>query len=231
MVVCEHVNIFALSYFSIKPKAYKVEVMSVFCILLAKTDISRHQQTTTAWTCHLHNVLLWNWPWGMMFWQWYVNECTVCNVHFKRLNIHTTLSNGCCSDCLQSFSNEQVEAALLQLPLSSNLRPVGVEGLRIFVLLHEFLHVVQENTKLAEAVAAALLSLSPESLQVVGNVTTVSACCLFLTLNQEADFNEIQPLDVCSAVICSLTQGLRFAYLHLVFLRGVVVFTFGLCHD
>ncbi|XP_018559610.2 LOW QUALITY PROTEIN: probable E3 ubiquitin-protein ligase HERC4 [Lates calcarifer] len=68
----------------------------------------------------------------------------------------------------------EVEAAVLHLLQSLYKKPVGVEGLRIFLILSELLHVIQKHnqqksTKLAEAVAAAVLSLSAESLQVIGD--------------------------------------------------------------
>ncbi|XP_038561956.1 probable E3 ubiquitin-protein ligase HERC3 [Micropterus salmoides] len=69
----------------------------------------------------------------------------------------------------------EVEAAVLHLLPSLDKKPVGVEGLRIFLLLNELLHVIRRHkrrhtsTKLSEAVAAAVLSLSAESLQVIGN--------------------------------------------------------------
>ncbi|XP_070828128.1 probable E3 ubiquitin-protein ligase HERC4 [Chaetodon trifascialis] len=69
----------------------------------------------------------------------------------------------------------EVEAAVLRLLPSLDKNPVGVEGLRIYLLLNELLHAIQRNkhpqasTKLAEAVAAAVLSLSPDSLQVIGD--------------------------------------------------------------
>ncbi|KAG7523241.1 putative E3 ubiquitin-protein ligase HERC4 [Solea senegalensis] len=68
----------------------------------------------------------------------------------------------------------EVEAAVLHLLLSSHEPPVGVEGLRIFLLLSELLFRIQkhkgrQSTKLTEAVAAAVLGLPAESLQVIGN--------------------------------------------------------------
>uniref|UniRef100_A0A3Q3IRN4 HECT-type E3 ubiquitin transferase n=1 Tax=Monopterus albus TaxID=43700 RepID=A0A3Q3IRN4_MONAL len=68
----------------------------------------------------------------------------------------------------------EVEAAVLHLLHSLDMKSVGVEGLRVYLLLNEFLHAVQknkrrQNTKLADAVAAAVLSLSAESLQVIGD--------------------------------------------------------------
>ncbi|XP_019960901.2 probable E3 ubiquitin-protein ligase HERC3 [Paralichthys olivaceus] len=68
----------------------------------------------------------------------------------------------------------EVEAAVLKLLLPSCTDPAGVEGLRIFLLLNELLHVMQklkrpQSTKLAEAVAAAAVGLSDENLQVLGN--------------------------------------------------------------
>ncbi|XP_040893624.1 probable E3 ubiquitin-protein ligase HERC4 [Toxotes jaculatrix] len=68
----------------------------------------------------------------------------------------------------------EVETAVMQLLQSIEKKPVGVEGLRIFLLLNELLHVIQkhkrqQSTKLAEAVAAAVLSLPDESIQVIGD--------------------------------------------------------------
>ncbi|XP_071362163.1 probable E3 ubiquitin-protein ligase HERC3 [Trachinotus anak] len=68
----------------------------------------------------------------------------------------------------------EVEAAILHLLQSFNKKPMAVEGLRIFLLLNELLYVMQkrkqqQSTKLAEAVAAAVLSLSADSLQVIGD--------------------------------------------------------------
>ncbi|CAB1455247.1 unnamed protein product [Pleuronectes platessa] len=74
----------------------------------------------------------------------------------------------------------EVVAAVLKL-LPSFEDPVGVEGLRIFLLLNDLLHVIQklhrpQSTELAQAVAAAVLKLSAENLQVIGNWwTTLSA--------------------------------------------------------
>ncbi|KAM9385949.1 putative E3 ubiquitin-protein ligase HERC3 isoform 3-T3 [Pholidichthys leucotaenia] len=76
----------------------------------------------------------------------------------------------------------EVEASVLQLLPSLNKQPVGVEGLRIYLLLNELLHVMQKHneekskeqtdteeysTKLEEAVAAAITNLSEESLQII----------------------------------------------------------------
>ncbi|XP_029290713.1 probable E3 ubiquitin-protein ligase HERC4 isoform X2 [Cottoperca gobio] len=69
----------------------------------------------------------------------------------------------------------EVEAAVLHLVPSLDEKPVGVEGLRIFLLLNELLHAIQthkqERTsiKLAEAVAAAVINLSADSLQVIAD--------------------------------------------------------------
>lgn len=69
--------------------------------------------------------------------------------------------------------SQQVEAAVLHLLSSLDEKPVGVEGLRIFLLLNELLHVIQRrktSTELAEAIAAATQRLPAESLQVIGTV-------------------------------------------------------------
>ncbi|XP_041794818.1 probable E3 ubiquitin-protein ligase HERC4 isoform X2 [Chelmon rostratus] len=69
----------------------------------------------------------------------------------------------------------EVEAAVLHLLPSLDMNPVGVEGLRIYLLLIELLRVIQRHkhpqcsTKLAEAVAAAVVRLSADSLQVIGD--------------------------------------------------------------
>ncbi|XP_068567720.1 probable E3 ubiquitin-protein ligase HERC3 [Cebidichthys violaceus] len=69
----------------------------------------------------------------------------------------------------------EVEAAVLQLLPSLDEMPVGVEGLRIHLLLNELLHVIQRHdlrrtsTTLAEAVAAAVQRLCAGSLQVLGD--------------------------------------------------------------
>lgn len=79
--------------------------------------------------------------------------------------------------------------ALLDLLRSLVKKPLGVEGLRIYLLLNELLHAIQRqpqtSTKLAEAVAASLLSLSDDSLQIIGTVTVThvtSTQSLFETL-------------------------------------------------
>lgn len=73
--------------------------------------------------------------------------------------------------------NSKVEKAVLHFLLFLDKKPVGVEGLRIYLLLNELLYAIQkrtrqQNTKLAEAVAAAVTGLSRESLQVIGTLTT-----------------------------------------------------------
>ncbi|XP_007558653.1 probable E3 ubiquitin-protein ligase HERC4 isoform X2 [Poecilia formosa] len=68
----------------------------------------------------------------------------------------------------------EVEASVLRLLPLFDKNPVGVESLRIFLLLNELLHVVQKHrkqqqrSKLAEMVATAVTSLSRESLKVLG---------------------------------------------------------------
>ncbi|XP_032434396.1 probable E3 ubiquitin-protein ligase HERC3 [Xiphophorus hellerii] len=71
------------------------------------------------------------------------------------------------------FVWREVEAAILQLLPLLDKNPVGVESLRIFLLLNELLHVIQkyrkqQRSKLAEMVATAVASLSRESLKVLG---------------------------------------------------------------
>ncbi|XP_068458901.1 probable E3 ubiquitin-protein ligase HERC3 [Clinocottus analis] len=69
----------------------------------------------------------------------------------------------------------EVEAAVLHLLPSLDKKTLGVEGLRIYLLLNELLHVIQRhehrrlNTTLAEAVAAAVVNLSADSLRVIGD--------------------------------------------------------------
>ncbi|MEQ2239028.1 hypothetical protein ILYODFUR_000317 [Ilyodon furcidens] len=71
------------------------------------------------------------------------------------------------------FVWDQVEAAVLHLLPLLDKNPVGVESLRIFLLLNELLHIIQkyrkqQSSKLAEMVAAAVTSLSRKSLEVLG---------------------------------------------------------------
>ncbi|XP_078139122.1 putative E3 ubiquitin-protein ligase HERC3 [Centroberyx gerrardi] len=65
----------------------------------------------------------------------------------------------------------EVEAVVMNSLLPSlGENPIGVEGLRIYLLLTELLHVIQkqqQSTKLPEAVAAAMLRLPAASLQVL----------------------------------------------------------------
>ncbi|XP_068168480.1 probable E3 ubiquitin-protein ligase HERC3 isoform X2 [Antennarius striatus] len=62
----------------------------------------------------------------------------------------------------------EVEDAVLLLLPSLVEKPVGVEGLRIFLLLSELLHVTQSE-ELAVNAAAAMQRLSTESLRVIGD--------------------------------------------------------------
>ncbi|XP_071401090.1 probable E3 ubiquitin-protein ligase HERC3 [Centroberyx affinis] len=67
----------------------------------------------------------------------------------------------------------EVEAVVMNSLLPSlGENPIGVEGLRIYLLLTELLHMIQthklqQSTKLPEAVAAAMLRLPAASLQVL----------------------------------------------------------------
>ncbi|XP_072241436.1 probable E3 ubiquitin-protein ligase HERC3 [Leuresthes tenuis] len=67
----------------------------------------------------------------------------------------------------------EVEDAVMQLLPSLDKEPVGVEGLRVFLILNELLRVMQkhrrqQSTKLAAEVAAAVQKLSAKSLQIIG---------------------------------------------------------------
>ncbi|XP_014911336.1 probable E3 ubiquitin-protein ligase HERC4 [Poecilia latipinna] len=75
------------------------------------------------------------------------------------------------------LQTEVEKAVLLLLPRLDN-RPVGVEGLRVFLVLTELLHVTQKylqpqtsstSLKLAEEITAAFQNLSPESLRIIGD--------------------------------------------------------------
>ncbi|XP_036000989.1 probable E3 ubiquitin-protein ligase HERC4 [Fundulus heteroclitus] len=68
----------------------------------------------------------------------------------------------------------KVEDAVLLLLRSLDSKPVGVEGLRVFLVLIELLHATQkafgpQSLKLHEEVAAAFQKLPPESLQIIGD--------------------------------------------------------------
>ncbi|KAM4572310.1 putative E3 ubiquitin-protein ligase HERC4 [Odontesthes bonariensis] len=67
----------------------------------------------------------------------------------------------------------EVEDAVQQMLPSLDKEPVGVEGLRVFLILNELLRVMQkhkrqQSTKLAVDVATAVQKLSAESLQILG---------------------------------------------------------------
>lgn len=68
---------------------------------------------------------------------------------------------------------EAVEAEVMRLLRSLDKSPLGVEALRIYLLLPEFLHVLQDKNKvcsaLATALAASVLRLSEDNLQVLGD--------------------------------------------------------------
>ncbi|KAM6937862.1 putative E3 ubiquitin-protein ligase HERC4 [Xenentodon cancila] len=66
----------------------------------------------------------------------------------------------------------EVEAAVVQLLHSLDKNPVGVEGLRVFLVLSELLHAVQKRNgklslRLAEEVTAGMLKLSAENLHIL----------------------------------------------------------------
>uniref|UniRef100_A0A3B3Z1X6 HECT domain-containing protein n=1 Tax=Poecilia mexicana TaxID=48701 RepID=A0A3B3Z1X6_9TELE len=97
------------------------------------------------------------------------------------------------------FLLQQVEkAVLLLLPRLDN-RPVGVEGLRVFLVLTELLHVTQKylslSLKLAEEITAAFQKLSPESLRIIGTVKRASNKIFLLSLFPQMGDN--QPLLLC----------------------------------
>lgn len=122
---------------------------------------------------------------------------------------------------------------------------VGVEALRIFLLLNELLHVIQRNkqrqsTELAVMVAAAIRRLSEESLHVIGR----QLCGLFIfvinrpqlispSLRQRRG-NVREGLDptipVMSCLFWSSGLTLKCMYLHDVLLRGLVVLPVALHH-
>ncbi|XP_056272847.1 probable E3 ubiquitin-protein ligase HERC4 [Pseudoliparis swirei] len=62
----------------------------------------------------------------------------------------------------------EVEAALLQMLSALDEMPMGVEGLRVFLLLNELLRAIQSK-ELAEAVATAVRRLCADSLHVLGD--------------------------------------------------------------
>ncbi|XP_019216334.1 probable E3 ubiquitin-protein ligase HERC3 isoform X2 [Oreochromis niloticus] len=68
----------------------------------------------------------------------------------------------------------EAETAVLQLLPSVDMNPVGVEELRIFMLLNELLHACiqkcrwQQSKKLADAVAATMQRLPDASVQILG---------------------------------------------------------------
>ncbi|XP_015258098.1 PREDICTED: probable E3 ubiquitin-protein ligase HERC3 [Cyprinodon variegatus] len=73
----------------------------------------------------------------------------------------------------EDILQDEVENAVLMLLPSLNNKPVGVEGLRVFLVLNELLHAIQkkygpQSFKLFGEVVAAFQKLPPESLQIIG---------------------------------------------------------------
>ncbi|XP_028264079.1 probable E3 ubiquitin-protein ligase HERC4 [Parambassis ranga] len=99
--------------------------------------------------------------------------------HFQTSPKYSGLNLSCARQAFKKLVNKdnvraEVEEAVLHFLLFLEKKPVGVEGLRIYLLLNELLYAIQkrtrqQNTKLAEAVAAAVTGLSGESLQVIGD--------------------------------------------------------------
>ncbi|KAM4734623.1 putative E3 ubiquitin-protein ligase HERC3 [Anableps anableps] len=74
---------------------------------------------------------------------------------------------------IEDILQAEVENAVLLLLPSLDNNPVGVEGLRVFLVLNELLHVTQkycrpQNLRLVEEVITGFQKLSPESLQIIG---------------------------------------------------------------
>ncbi|XP_035520693.1 probable E3 ubiquitin-protein ligase HERC3 [Morone saxatilis] len=109
----------------------------------------------------------------------YVNQCFLDqskDKHFQTSPKYSGLNLSLAQLAFEKLVKKQdifaeVEAAVLQLLPSLDEEPVGVEGLRVFPLLNELLHMIQRHnswgTELAETVAAAIQRLSAESLQVL----------------------------------------------------------------
>ncbi|XP_029010160.1 probable E3 ubiquitin-protein ligase HERC3 isoform X2 [Betta splendens] len=69
---------------------------------------------------------------------------------------------------------EKLELAVVELLRSLDKKPVGVEGLRIYLLVNELMHVIQEHklhpcVELAAAAAGAMQRLGGQGLQTLGN--------------------------------------------------------------
>ncbi|XP_067444973.1 probable E3 ubiquitin-protein ligase HERC4 isoform X2 [Thunnus thynnus] len=97
--------------------------------------------------------------------------------HFQTSQKHSGLNLSVAQLAFQQLVEQddvwaRVEAAITQLIPSLEENPVGVEGLRIYLLLIELLHVIQKHnqqhsTNLAEALAAAIVRLSADNRQVI----------------------------------------------------------------
>ncbi|XP_044213219.1 probable E3 ubiquitin-protein ligase HERC4 [Thunnus albacares] len=97
--------------------------------------------------------------------------------HFQTSQKHSGLNLSVAQLAFQQLVEQddvwaRVEAAITQLIPSLDENPVGVEGLRIYLLLIELLHVIQKHnqqhsTNLAEALAAAIVRLSADNRQVI----------------------------------------------------------------
>ncbi|XP_042351684.1 probable E3 ubiquitin-protein ligase HERC3 isoform X2 [Plectropomus leopardus] len=114
---------------------------------------------------------------------------------------------------------EEVEAAVLHLLSTLDPSPAGVEGLRLFLLLPELLHVIQRHnlqqtsTKLAEALAAATQRLSDESRQVIAN--------WWSSLSTSTRVRHVKVWKQALSVMCySCTSGVRNMLLVLKYMYG-----------
>uniref|UniRef100_A0A672YRH4 Probable E3 ubiquitin-protein ligase HERC3 n=1 Tax=Sphaeramia orbicularis TaxID=375764 RepID=A0A672YRH4_9TELE len=109
------------------------------------------------------------------------------------------------------LQKDQVEATIIHLLPTLNPAPVGVEGLRIYLLLNELLHVVQEHkqsSKLAEAVAAAVHRLSADSLRVLGTSHCSSGTLMWHALSVLMSPETFRP----DSAVKNMLQVLQYMY-------------------
>ncbi|TNN55021.1 putative E3 ubiquitin-protein ligase HERC6 [Liparis tanakae] len=89
--------------------------------------------------------------------------------HFQTSSKYSGLDLSAARHAFENLAKkDHVEAALLQMLPALDEMPVGVEGLRVFLLLNELLRAIQ-STELAEAAAAAVQRLCADSLQALGD--------------------------------------------------------------
>ncbi|MED6263774.1 hypothetical protein CHARACLAT_008019 [Characodon lateralis] len=101
------------------------------------------------------------------------------DMHFRTSPNYPGLDLSLAKSVFEKLTNDNdlqaiVEDAVLLLLPSLDNKPVGVEGLRVYLVLNELLHANQQHCnpqslRLTEEIFAAFQKLPPESLQIIGD--------------------------------------------------------------